>query len=261
MGGGKRGRGNPITPRSARLPVPGEARCHHVCSHTGCGDAAAFQLRDSRPRIVPRLPRAKPQERGWRREKGCSSAPGQNPSKRTGEGKKQLLYRLLSHSSPPRSPRAALKHVFPQGWGWLQRRGGSQRLRRCRCYLLPFPASSSDGCKRHKNAACTPGVRVPLGADVSLSHSMANWTEIRKRWHQTLLPARSTAPCQAPRATVYREVPGVNVSVKPEWFLDLYPPASMSSPSVPKPLHQSQGSATAQALKDLAVAGAKPFPS
>ena len=51
------------------------------------------------------------------------------------------------------------------------------------------------------------------------------------------------------------------MSVKPEWFLDLYPPASMSSSSAPESLRQRQGSATAQALKDLAAAGAKPFPS
>lgn len=94
--------------------------------------------------------------------------------KQNDRGRKKAAFIQLNHSSPLRSPRGALKHVFPQGWGWLQRWGGSQQLRRCRCHLLPFPARSSDGRKRHENAAWTPGVRVPLGADVSLSHSMAN---------------------------------------------------------------------------------------
>lgn len=36
--------------------------------------------------------------------------------------------------------------------------------------------------------------------------------EIRKRWHQTLRPPWSTAPCQAPHTRVYRDVPSVSVS-------------------------------------------------
>lgn len=167
------------TPGSQVLPCLLPCRLHRCRSLPAPGQPCAVTATDA--------------EGGWRKGKGMQLITrAKSEQDDTAEEKAAFIQAAKPHLNYEIPPGCFKTHAYPEVGMAAEAEGGHSSSHPVS--LSPPSPSSSDGCKQCENTAHTPGVGVPLGADVA-----PLWMEIRKRWHRTPLPARSTARCQAPR--------------------------------------------------------------
>lgn len=173
--------GSPITPRSARLLVPG----------------GTPMLQPSSSGTAPKT---------HRRGAGGRDRDAAHLSEVAGQGGEQLLHGLVCQLLKPSSPLRSHQAAFQHGWVRVRRRVGSQQL--CPLVAASFPfqnpavmAAAPPACRDWcENTADTPGAGFPLGADISLLSPRGT---IRRSasagtkphcWHRARLQARLHSP-------------------------------------------------------------------